>query len=79
MTRGLTLLILLAGASAASAEDGYELWLRYHQEEEAKWWRDASVLYFQTFSKRPIADECGPPRDTLEHYMSINRPFVPGN
>ena len=24
------------------------------QESEARWWRDASVLYFQTFSKRPI-------------------------
>ena len=23
------------------------------QENEARWWRDASVLYFQTFSKRP--------------------------
>ena len=22
------------------------------QEQEARWWRDASVLYFQTFSKR---------------------------
>ena len=49
------------------------------QEEEAKWWRDASVLYFQTFSKRPITDACGPPAETLEHYMSINRRFVPGN
>jgi alpha-glucuronidase len=49
------------------------------QDEEATWWRDASVLYFQTFSKRPIADECGPPTETLEHYMSINRRFVPGN
>jgi alpha-glucuronidase len=49
------------------------------QEQEAQWWRDASVLYFQTFSKRPIADDCGPPADTLEHYMSINLRFVPGN
>ena len=33
------------------------------QEQEARWWRDASVLYFQTFAKRPIAaDACGPPR-----------------
>ena len=49
------------------------------QEEEAKWWRDASVLYFQTFSKRPLADDCGSPAETLEHYMSIDPPFVPGN
>jgi len=49
------------------------------QENEARWWRDASVLYFQTFSKRPIQDSCGPPADTLEHYMSINLRYVPGN
>jgi alpha-glucuronidase len=49
------------------------------QEKEARWWRDASVLYFQTFSKRPITDSCGPPAETLEHYMSINLRYVPGN
>ena len=48
------------------------------QEKEARWWRDASVLYFQTFSKRPIADSCGPPADTLEHYMSISSRYAPG-
>jgi alpha-glucuronidase len=49
------------------------------QRKEARWWRDASVLYFQTFSKRPITDTCGPPDDSLEHYMSIDRRHVPGN
>src|SRR5688572_24673015 len=49
------------------------------QENEARWWRDASVLYFQTFSKRPIEDSCGPPKGTLEHYMSVNKRYVPGN
>jgi alpha-glucuronidase len=47
------------------------------QEKEARWWRDASVLYFQTFSKRPIQDSCGPPANTLEHYMSINSRYAP--
>ena len=47
------------------------------QENEARWWRDASVLYFQTFSKRPIQDGCGPPANTLEHYMSINNRYAP--
>ena len=42
------------------------------QEREARWWRDASVLYFQTFSKQPIApDSCGAPERTLEYYRSI--------
>ena len=47
------------------------------QEHEARWWRDASVLYFQTFSKRPIRDDCGPPAHTLEHYMSIDHRYAP--
>ena len=48
------------------------------QEKEAKWWRDASVLYFQTFSKRPIEDSCGPPAESLEHYKSIDWRYAPG-
>jgi alpha-glucuronidase len=49
------------------------------QEKEATWWRDASVLYFQTFSKAPLApDACGAPADTLDHFMSISTRFVPG-
>ena len=49
------------------------------QEEEARWWRDASVLYFQTFSKQPIApDACGAPARTLAEYQSIVSRNVPG-
>jgi alpha-glucuronidase len=50
------------------------------QEQEAQWWRDASVLYFQTFAKRPIQnDSCGAPSRTLEEFMAINSRNVPGN
>ena len=49
------------------------------QQHEARWWRDASVLYFQTFSKRPIQDSCGAPEHSLDYYMSIDRRYVPGN
>jgi len=50
------------------------------QEQEARWWRDASVLYFQTFSQQPIApDACGPPAQTLEYYRSIVSRNVPGS
>jgi alpha-glucuronidase len=42
------------------------------QEKEARWWRDACVLYFQTFSKRPIPPGREPPSGTLEGYMSIH-------
>jgi alpha-glucuronidase len=50
------------------------------QEREARWWRDASVLYFQTFSKQPIApDACGPPENSLDYYRSIVSRNVPGS
>ena len=49
------------------------------QEQEARWWRDASVLYFQTFSKQPIApDACGAPAHTLDYYRSLVPRNVPG-
>jgi alpha-glucuronidase len=49
------------------------------QEREARWWRDASILYFQTFSKQPLApDSCGPPSRTLDDYRTIVSQNVPG-
>jgi len=50
------------------------------QEQEARWWRDASVLQFQTFAKQPLApDACGPPAQTLDYYRSIVSRNVPGS
>ena len=49
------------------------------QEKEARWWRDASVLYFQTFARKPIPAGFEAPEHTLEHYMNINNRYVPGN
>lgn len=48
------------------------------QEKEAKWWRDACLLYFQTFSKKPIPQDLEKPAHTLEYYMSLDPKFVPG-
>ncbi|WP_205502394.1 alpha-glucuronidase family glycosyl hydrolase [Rufibacter psychrotolerans] len=48
------------------------------QEQDAKMWRDACLLYFQTFSKRPIPQELEKPANTLEYYMSLDPKFVPG-
>ncbi|WP_162053477.1 alpha-glucuronidase family glycosyl hydrolase [Pontibacter pamirensis] len=48
------------------------------QEQEAKWWRDACLLYFQTFSKRPIPKGLEEPEHSLEHYMQLDPKFVPG-
>ncbi len=49
------------------------------QMEEAKWWRNACVLYFQTFSKMAIPAGYEQPDKTLEYYKSLRFPFAPGN
>jgi alpha-glucuronidase len=41
------------------------------QEQEAQWWRDASIAYFQTFSRRPLPPGIAPPPRPLEYYRSI--------
>ncbi|MCC9167371.1 alpha-glucuronidase family glycosyl hydrolase [Pontibacter harenae] len=48
------------------------------QEKEAVWWRDACLLYFQTFSKRPLPQGVEKPAHTLEYYMQIDPKFAPG-
>ncbi len=40
------------------------------QERDAVWWRDASLLYFQTFSRRPLPVGVEPPAKTLEEYKT---------
>lgn len=41
------------------------------QVREAKWWRDACVLYFQTFSKMPIPYELERPEHDLDELMNL--------
>lgn len=48
------------------------------QESEARWWRDACLLYFQTFSNQPFPAELDPPSGSLEEYKKIKHHFVPG-
>jgi alpha-glucuronidase len=48
------------------------------QEKEARWWRNACVLYFQTFSKRPLPAGLEPPSGTLAEYEAIEHRLVPG-
>jgi alpha-glucuronidase len=48
------------------------------QEREACWWRDACLLYFQTFSGMPIPPEYEQPAASLAHYMNIRHYYVPG-
>jgi alpha-glucuronidase len=49
------------------------------QEKEAVWWRNACLLYFQTFSGMPIPSGIEQPDHTLEYYKSLKFPYAPGN
>lgn len=49
------------------------------QHNEAVWWRNACLLYFQTFSNMPIPAQYEKPGKTLEYYKSLRFPFAPGN
>lgn len=49
------------------------------QEKEARWWRDASIAYFQTFSQRPLPAGAAPPAHPLDYYESLQFPFAPGD
>ena len=49
------------------------------QEDEAVWWRNACLLYFQIFSKMPIPDQYEKPDHTLEYYKTLFFPYAPGN
>ena len=48
------------------------------QEKEARWWRDASVAYFQSLSKRPLPEGSPSPEHSLEYYKSLSFPEAPG-
>lgn len=48
------------------------------QEKEAVWWRNACLLYFQSFSKLPIPAKYEQPDKSLEYYKALRFPFSPG-
>ena len=48
------------------------------QEQEARWWRDACVQYFQTFSRRPLPVGYEPAQQSLEELRAIRHYYVPG-
>ncbi len=49
------------------------------QHKEAKWWRDACLLYFQQFSGKEFPNGVEKPTQTLEYFKSLKFPFAPGN
>ncbi|WP_149274739.1 alpha-glucuronidase family glycosyl hydrolase [Pareuzebyella sediminis] len=48
------------------------------QLKEAKWWRDACLAYFQTFSGKELPLGVEKPEHSLEYYKSLKFPFAPG-
>lgn len=49
------------------------------QHDEAQWWRDASVAYFQSLSGRPLPAGERPPPHPLSYYQALQFPFAPGD
>jgi len=48
------------------------------QEREARWWRDASIAYFETFSHQPLPAGYAPPEHDLAYYEALCFPYAPG-
>jgi alpha-glucuronidase len=48
------------------------------QLQEATWWRDASIAWFQSISKRPLPAGHKPPAHDLDYYKAITTPYAPG-
>ncbi|WP_425504896.1 alpha-glucuronidase family glycosyl hydrolase [Pseudoxanthomonas japonensis] len=49
------------------------------QRNEAQWWRDASVAYFQSLNGRALPAGEAPPAHPLAYYESLQFPFAPGD
>jgi alpha-glucuronidase len=49
------------------------------QLRDAVEWRNACLLYYQTYSDMPIPAEYEQPDKTLEDYMKVDRKYLPGS
>jgi alpha-glucuronidase len=48
------------------------------QEQEASWWRDACIAYFESVSHRPLPAGIAPPAHPLGYYEALSFPHAPG-
>ena len=48
------------------------------EKTEAKWWRDASIAYFQSRSKLELPAGSPPPAHSLSYYEKLTPPHLPG-
>ncbi|WP_101924996.1 MULTISPECIES: alpha-glucuronidase family glycosyl hydrolase [Luteimonas] len=49
------------------------------QQDEAQWWRDASIAYFQSISGLPLPAGVAAPPHPLAHYKALEFPHAPGD
>lgn len=48
------------------------------QAQEAEWWKDACLLYFQQYANMPIPDGVEKPTKDLNYFINLDPKFVPG-
>ena len=48
------------------------------QQREARWWRDASIAYWQSLNGLPLPENVRPPADSLDAYIGRTFPEAPG-
>jgi len=68
----------LAGYIDAERHAHVQVLLR-RQESDARVWRDACLLYFQTFSKLPLSAGVEAPAHDLTYYKAITIRYAPGH
>ena len=44
------------------------------QQDEAQWWRDASIAYWQSLNGLPMPSGFEPPARTLDYYKNLGQP-----
>ena len=49
------------------------------QADEARWWRDASIAYWQSLNQLPLPAGSSPPAHPLAWYEALRFPNAPGN
>jgi alpha-glucuronidase len=47
------------------------------QEREARWWRDASIAYWQSISGLPLPAGVAAPELSLAEYRAVDHPYAP--
>ena len=49
------------------------------QQREARWWRDASIAWWQSVNGLPLPQGVRPPDQSLDYYRALTFPEEPGH